>query len=382
MKIRIKKNNKPKMNKRTKKFIIIFSSIVGAYIAVVLLWFLAYTYASIVNPTNTFVSFTNGLFGLNTLEEVSANESAESSEENTQEQNTNTIFGYVPNKTFFAIYGVDKAEKLADVIMVACFDKTDGTISVISVPRDTGVVIPSEYRKELADKGVFVPNYEIKINAVHSWADKYGNEALTNQLNEILDIDIDYYFEVNIQAFIDIVDAVGGVEVDVPDRLYYSDPMQDLLIDLHPGVQTLDGENAQGFVRFRQYTMGDIDRIDMQKVFISAMLEQVLSKEAIMNNLSDFVTTIFKHVKTNMKLQDGLKYTQFMTSLSGDKLTMETLPGIVSTPYKYNKEETKVLVDRLFYNIGNEEESSEATTEEASEEATEVATLEMSSGSD
>lgn len=272
----------------------------------------------------------------------------------TENNNENDKLASIQNKTFFGIYGVDKNEALADVIMVGCFDKNKNTVNIISIPRDTFVIMSDEHLSELKKEGLWAPADGMKINAVHSYAGKKGNEYLTEQLNELLGINIDYYFEVNLEAFIKIIDTIGGVEIDVPQRLYYSDPTQDLLINLKPGLQVLDGENAQGFVRFRQYIQGDITRIEMQKLFIKELCKQALNKDVILSNAPEFISMFFKYVKTNMKITDALKYADALYNFNSYNLTMETLPGDGQTPYHIYEDEANQMVDRLFYEIYTE----------------------------
>lgn len=267
------------------------------------------------------------------------------------EETTYNNFDNVPNRITFAIYGVDKNEALADVIIVGVFNKLEGTINTISIPRDTYVKIPPERIAKLKEKGQNAPSGGIKINAVHSYAGKYGNEYLTKQIEDLLNINIDYYFEINLKAFNEIVDAAGGIEIDVPQRMYYKDPVQGLTINLHPGKQTLTGKQAEGFVRFRQYVTGDIQRIEMQKLFLTEFFKQVFSPETISENLIDYAVIFFKYVNTNMNLDDAINYIPYIKTIDSSKITMETLPGDGHTPYHHNENETVILVNKLFYGI-------------------------------
>ena len=80
---------------------------------------------------------------------------------------------------------------------------------------------------------------------------------------------------IDLSCFIDLVDLFGGVEFNVPQDMFYDDPAQDLHIALNAGEQTLDGEQAMGLVRYRYgYTMADLDRVNVQRAFIQAAIEQ------------------------------------------------------------------------------------------------------------
>ncbi len=278
------------------------------------------------------------------------------------EETTYNNFDNIPNRITFAIYGVDKNEALADVIIVGIFNKLEGTINTISIPRDTYVKIPSERIEQLREKGQNAPSGGIKINAVHSYSGKYGNEYLTKQIEDLLDINIDYYFEINLKAFNEIVDAAGGIEIDVPQRMYYKDPVQGLTINLYPGKQTLTGKQAEGFVRFRQYVTGDIQRIEMQKLFLTEFFKQVFNPETVSENLIEYAVIFFKYVNTNMSLEDAIDYIPYIKTVDSSKITMETLPGDGHTPYNHYENETMILVNKLFYGIEYYDET-ESTTE-------------------
>lgn len=268
----------------------------------------------------------------------------------------------IPKRTVFAVYGVDKGGALSDVIIVASFDKINNTVNSLSIPRDTYVEVPKEYRDELKSYNKYMPSGGIKINAVHSYAGEYGNEYLSRQIETLLDIHIDYYFEINLDAFTDIVDAIGGVEIDVPYNMYYRDPLQKLNINIKKGRQVLDGKTAQGFVRFRQYKTGDIQRIEAQKQFLKAFVSKITDTDTILKNLPEFITLFFENVTTNMTIKDALDYAPYIKNISPDKITMETLPGDGKTPYRHDEAKTRVLVNRLFFGVAASEETKDETT--------------------
>jgi len=282
---------------------------------------------------------------------VSEEEQVEVSSEDYSNEAIESFDDGIPSKTVFAVYGVDKGEALSDVIIVASFDKIKNTIKTVSVPRDTYVEMSEKNRRELRENGKNIPEGGMKINAVHSLSGEYGNEYLSRQLEELLDIHIDYFFEINIDSFIDIVDAVGGVEVDVPCRMLYSDPTQNLYINIKKGVQVLDGKAAQGFVRFRRYFSGDIQRIEMQKLFLKALLKKITSYENMISNLPELITIFIENVNTNMTIGDALSYAPYIKNISLEGVTMETLPGDGNTPYHLYENQTRTLINKLFFDV-------------------------------
>src|SRR5699024_2778105 len=129
------------------------------------------------------------------------------------------------------ICGTDDDGGRTDTIMIARLDTNDHTVALMSVPRDT----------------LISGNYSVpKINSIYGSGGqgKEGMEALKTKLAQLLGFEVDGYVLVKLDVFIELVDLVDGVEFDVPMRMYYTDPTQDLYIDLQPGLQTLNGEQA------------------------------------------------------------------------------------------------------------------------------------------
>lgn len=101
-------------------------------------------------------------------------------------------------------------------------------------------------------------------------------ETLKKYVSGVLGFEVDGYVLVDLDAFIQIVDLVGGVYFDVPQSMYYNDPTQNLYINLAPGYQLLDGKQAMGLVRYRSYAQADIQRISVQQEFLQALAKQCL----------------------------------------------------------------------------------------------------------
>lgn len=156
----------------------------------------------------------------------------------------------------------------------------DTAVTMVAIPRD-----------------LFVGEGTRKINGVFA---REGAEGLERRLEQVLGLPIDYYAIINIDIFQDLVDALGGVEVNVPERMYYRDRAAGLTIDLQAGPQVLDGEQASDFVRYRQFRRGDIDRLDNVKRLAYAMLSrlQQLHVRAV-GRLPELASTFFEQVETS-----------------------------------------------------------------------------------
>ena len=119
----------------------------------------------------------------------------------------------------------------------------------------------------------------------------------------------------NLDGFVNIVDALGGVEMNVPYRLYYPDPAQNLYIDLYPGYQTLTGAEAEQFVRFRHgYLQADIGRQNAQKMFMSAFIQKAKSSLNISNvgTLTTVATEIIDNLTTDITVSDFVYFAKEM----------------------------------------------------------------------
>ncbi len=233
--------------------------------------------------------------------------------ENTQppEVTTEPIPDYVreKDKYLFLVVGVDKASGRGDAILLASFDVSAGRISVMQIPRDTYI----EWNGK-----------EDKINSIVLDADVY---TMRDILEVTLCINIDYTALIDLEALEVIVDSVGGVEIDVPFDMKYSDPFQDLYIDLKAGLQVLDGKNATDFIRFRSdYADGDLGRIDAQKQFMSSLFKKVMNEMNAVEALS-IAKGVLPMLETDITLDDAAYFAGKFFSTKDRNLEMLTAPG-------------------------------------------------------
>ncbi|WP_418433832.1 LCP family protein [Anaerotignum lactatifermentans] len=255
-----------------------------------------------------------------------------------------------------ALLGTDGDGFRTDVNIVASLNLTTKEVHLISVPRDTRVVMTDDMIAYLEKNGRTIPQAngvygQCKLTEVHAYAGEGNRSTFTvAMLEEILGIDIDYYVKVDLDAFKDIVDAVGGVEFDVQERLYYSDPAQGLYIDLYPGPQLLDGEKAEMLVRFREgYAQKDLKRIEVQQEFLKAFISQVCSSDKIMSNLDSYIKIFMEKVESDMPVATALKYAGYIKEIDLAAITTDTIPGEGGAYFDMDEEGTKELVDYRIY---------------------------------
>ena len=136
---------------------------------------------------------------------------------------------------------------------------------------------------------------------------------------------------IDLNGFVKIIDSIGGVYVDVPFDMYYNDKAQNLYIDLKKGPQTLDGNQSEQFVRFRNtYVLGDLGRVSAQKIFLSALVEKLLSPDWFtLDKLTSVASNLIKYSTTSVTLSDIVGYLKKIDfgTLSDDSITFYTAPG-------------------------------------------------------
>ena len=218
------------------------------------------------------------------------------------------------DKATVMIMGVDKRNDdvgRSDTLMVATLDPDKNQAALLSIPRDTRVKIKGH-------------GYD-KINAAYA----YGDRKLSQQTVEgLLGIKIDHYIVIDIHGFTKIIDALGGVDIDVEKRMYYEDPWDDdggLYIDLQPGMQHMDGKTAVTYVRYRDEE-GDIGRIRRQQKFMKAVMDKLVSP-AIIPRLPSMVSAMYDAVETDMSISELLSFMGTLQEAKDNGLKSEMLPG-------------------------------------------------------
>ena len=218
------------------------------------------------------------------------------------------------DKSIVLIMGVDKREDdvgRSDTLMIATIDPRFDQATLLSIPRDTRVKIRGR-------------GYD-KINAAYA----YGGVGLTESTVEnFLGIDIDHYVMIDTSSFVKIIDAIGGVDIDVEKRMFYEDPWDDnggLVIDLYPGQQHMDGKTAVTYVRYRD-SEGDIGRVQRQQAFMAACMDKVTSPE-IVPRIPKIVREVIDAVETDMSLRQLLELAGALKAAAQNGLETDMVPG-------------------------------------------------------
>jgi LCP family protein required for cell wall assembly len=232
-------------------------------------------------------------------------------------------------RTNFLLMGIDHGS-LADAIMVGTFYRDTGDIHIMSVPRDTHVVFSDARLAQLRQQGLNLPQ-QLKMSELRSrGGGVWGPQLVKQQVSEMMGVHFHYYVEVRIPAFRRIVDAIGGVYFNVPRRLFYQDLYNTppTLIDVPAGHRRLTGVQAEGLVRYRGYSNADLGRNAVQKDFMVALLQQLMTRDALLNDPWELIRIVLDDTSSNMTLLNMGRYLLYLPPLRplGEIRTF-TMPG-------------------------------------------------------
>ena len=242
---------------------------------------------------------------------------------------------------------------LTDTIMVASYNPNTQRAVLLSIPRDS--FTGTNVKKAKASD---------KINAIYNLTK--DPMKTVEAVNELTGLDLKYYAIVQTEALIELVDAIGPIEFDVPINMDYDDVTQDLHIHLKAGVQEIDGEKAEQLLRFRHNNNGtsypadygdnDIGRMRTQREFITAVIEQTVKLENI-TKLGSILDIASRNLITNLDFSVLKDYLPYAVEFSTENLLTESLPGSVPDLSQTNnvsifvvdEEETEQMINELFY---------------------------------
>lgn len=257
-----------------------------------------------------------------------------------------------------------KSGNLTDTIMVSKYSPKNQVASLLSIPRDT-----------------FVGKDKDKASAFDKINSKYyngGAKLVLKEVNELTGLNIKYYLTVDTEALKELVDAIGGIEFDVPIDMDYDDVTQDLHIHIKKGPQKLNGEQAEGVVRFRKnndyttypssYGDNDIGRMRTQREFLTVLLKQLMQPQNL-TKINKMLEIAQKRVETNVEWDAIKDYIPALFDFKTENLVTNALPGYPAyankvAVYFADKDKTKKIVNEMFLDIKEtkkEEETSDNT---------------------
>lgn len=239
------------------------------------------------------------------------------------------------------IMGIDQSEKRemrygdksrTDALILATLNRDDKSIKLLSIPRDSYVYIPEV-------------GYYDKINHAHAFG---STKATISAVENLLEIPVDYYVKLNFHAFVDVIDAIGGVEVDVPYEFKESDSNdKQESIHLYPGRQVLDGEEALAFARTR-YKDNDVERGKRQLEVIDSVVNKATNLSSLFK-YDDIIEAVGNNMATNMTFTEMKSFFYYATEGSNLDVEQFTLAGEDYQPegtYYYQVDEV-ALIDTI-----------------------------------
>jgi LCP family protein required for cell wall assembly len=212
------------------------------------------------------------------------------------------------------------AGKRSDTMLLVHISKARDKAVMISIPRDTFALIPEHTSKT----GKLIPAVYSKINSSFNWG---GAPLLIQTIEEMTELKIDHYIEINFAGFARIVDSIGGVEICTKKNI--NDPKSHLVLEA--GVHTLNGIESLKYVRTREFDgMGDIGRMQRQQAFMSAVLRKATSAGVLLNpvTMASFINSALSAVTTDSELKnsDLIALAKQMKSLSTSSVRTLTVP--------------------------------------------------------
>lgn len=197
-----------------------------------------------------------------------------------------------------------------DTIMFASFNLKSKKVDVLCIPRDSYVYIPVIDKKD-------------KINHAYVWGGmkKEGIKSTIETVNKFIKYDtVDYYFAIDMEPVSDIVEAIGGVELNVEID------MKSENVDISKGQQLLDGKKAADFIRWRNTGNGDIDRIRRQQDFLKAVVDKIKNSGNVIEALN-IVLKYSKYIQTDLNINQMLALASFSKDISDENLKFYDTPG-------------------------------------------------------
>lgn len=217
------------------------------------------------------------------------------------------LAGVTPEYVGYHQKGPEKFEGLTDTILVLYFMPREKMLRVVSVPRDTLVEVPGWGGS--------------KVNSANV---RGGTDMMQKVIGGLIGVPIDGVVLVSLGGVKDVTNALGGVTLNVEQEMQYQDMAAGLNIDLKPGMQHLDGEEAEGFLRFRHDRLGDIGRVQRQQQFLQAFMEALRSPSGLYN-LPQVFAAGYRNTRIDLTRETAAYWYGIL--LSRPTLELVMLPG-------------------------------------------------------
>jgi len=215
------------------------------------------------------------------------------------------------NRVNILIVGCDEIEShgRADTIVFLSISPKTKNVLILSIPRDTRVEIPG--------RGMD------KINHAYAFG---GEKLISKTVSSFLDLPIHFYTVADFNGFVNIIDELGGVEIDIEKEMHYVDKAGGVEINLYPGKQILDGGKALQYIRFRHDKLGDLGRIKRQQKLALAVIKKMMNFDSI-TKIPQISEGMKGYIETNIKVQDAIALASLFKGINQEKFKVETVQG-------------------------------------------------------
>ena len=225
----------------------------------------------------------------------------------------------------------------SDTMILVNIDPASHSVNAISIPRDSKVYLAGDYGVQ-------------KINAAHALG---GINLTVRTIEETLGVKIDKYVVVNNDGIKKLVDALGGIPIYIEKDMYYNDYSAKLHINLKKGLHVLNGEQVEGYLRFRKDGLGDIGRTSRQQWFVKAVLEK-LQSPMVITKIPEVLNIASTYVKTNLSLYEMSHLAAALRNINMNDVEFATLPGGPSKKgyisyWILDPEKTQEVINRMVY---------------------------------
>ncbi|MCK4260451.1 MAG: LCP family protein [Halanaerobiales bacterium] len=223
----------------------------------------------------------------------------------------------------------------SDVMMLVSLDLEKKAAGIVSIPRDTRVLIPGH-------------TLHSKVNSAYASG---GADLAMSTIREFLGVPVDYYISTNFNGFTEIIETLGGIKINIAKDMDYDDNAGDLHIHLKKGEQVLDGEKAIQYVRYRDDISADLGRIERQQKFIHAAIDQFLNPETILK-IPQLISQLTNSIKTNMSLKDMMNLAKLVKDIKGENIKTAQIPGEPAyvngiSYFIHDQQKTELLVNDI-----------------------------------
>jgi len=215
------------------------------------------------------------------------------------------------NRVNILIVGCDEIENhgRADTIVFLSISPKTKDVLILSIPRDSRVEIPG--------RGMD------KINHAYAFG---GEKLISKTISSFLDLPIHFYAVADFNGFVNIIDELGGVEIDIEKEMHYVDKAGGVEINLFPGKQILNGEKSLQYIRFRHDKLGDLGRIKRQQKLALAVIKKMMNFDSI-TKIPQISEGMKGYIETNIKVQDAIALANLFKGINKEKFKIETVQG-------------------------------------------------------